>query len=188
VVVTDCAGAADTTTLFVTVQGSPVAGSVSGSDTVCEGNTTALTATAAGGAWSSSNLAVATINSTGTVTGIAPGTTAISYTVSNACGSAVTMHPISVIPAAICAAGIVQAAYNTAPIVWPNPANGLIHIAPTGSIHTPAHIIITTTDGRTISNFTTTAGSVVTTQLPPGLYMVLITTADAATCTMVVVK
>lgn len=188
VVVTDCAGAADTTTLFVTVQGSPVAGSVSGSDTVCEGNTTALIATAAGGAWSSSNLAVATINSTGTVTGIAPGTAAISYIVSNACGSAVAMHPISVKPAALCAAGFTQAPYTSAPIVWPNPGNGYIHIAPAGSMYAPAQIIITTTDGRAFSNFTTTAGSVITTQLPPGLYMVRITTADAATCTMVLVK
>jgi hypothetical protein len=188
VVVTDCAGAADTTTLFVTVQDSPVAGSVTGSDTVCEGNTTALTATATGGVWSSSNLAVAIINSTGTVTGIAPGTTAISYTVSNACGSAVAMHPISVKPAALCAAGFTQATYTSAPIVWPNPGNGYIHIAPAGSMHTPAQIIITTTDGRAISNFTTTAGSIVTTQLPPGFYMVRITTADTATCTKVVVK
>ena len=49
---------------------------------ICVGNTTTLTDANAGGVWTSSNIAVATVNSTtGVVTGIADGYAVISYTV-----------------------------------------------------------------------------------------------------------
>jgi len=53
---------------------------ITGMDTLCVGFTTALTNTTMGGTWSSSNTAIATIGSTsGVVTGVASGTTTISY-------------------------------------------------------------------------------------------------------------
>lgn len=73
-----------------------VAGTITGSSTVCTGSTITLTDTTSGGSWSSSNTSVATVGSTGIVTGIAAGTATISYTVTNTCGSGVATKIITV--------------------------------------------------------------------------------------------
>ncbi|MBX2907245.1 MAG: Ig-like domain-containing protein [Taibaiella sp.] len=76
------------------------AGSVTGAAVVCAGSTTTLSDTVSGGSWSSSNASIVIIGSTGVVTGVAPGTAIISYTVTNSCGSAsatkiVTVNPLA---------------------------------------------------------------------------------------------
>lgn len=64
---------------------------VSGSLTACAGATAVLSSTTAGGTWSSSNPAVATINAaTGVVTGVATGTTSITYLAPTGCKKIVT--------------------------------------------------------------------------------------------------
>jgi len=67
-------------------------GNIVGNVPVCAGATLSLTnPTAASGTWSSSNTSVATINpSTGVVSGLVPGTTVITYTVSNPCAALAT--------------------------------------------------------------------------------------------------
>lgn len=60
-------------------------GAISGASTICPGSTTTLSDTVAGGAWSSSNTAAATVGSTGIVTGVAAGTTTITYSLSGGC-------------------------------------------------------------------------------------------------------
>jgi hypothetical protein len=62
---------------------------ISGGSSVVAGSTTGLTASVAGGSWSSSSTGVASVNASGVVTGVAAGSATISYTVSNGCGSAV---------------------------------------------------------------------------------------------------
>ena len=64
----------------------PSAGSIHGNSNVCIGGTSTLVDFSTGGAWSSTNTSVATVSS-GVVTGIAAGTTIISYTVTSACGT-----------------------------------------------------------------------------------------------------
>lgn len=67
-------------TITATVLAAPAA--ITGANNVCPGNTIAQASSTAGGAWSSSNTAVGTINSSGILMGIAAGTTTVSYTVS----------------------------------------------------------------------------------------------------------
>ena len=74
-------------TAVVTVNVAPNAGTLSGSATLCTGTTTNLTDAATGGVWSSSNTAIGTVSTTGVVRGISAGTSTISYTVTNLCGS-----------------------------------------------------------------------------------------------------
>ncbi len=70
---------------------------ISGLDSICNGLTTILSDTTAGGTWSSSNAAIASINtSTGMVTGMGGGTSTITYSVTNACGTASEFHTITV--------------------------------------------------------------------------------------------
>jgi uncharacterized protein YjdB/sugar lactone lactonase YvrE len=85
-------------TAIVTVNTMPILGTISGSSSVCVGNSTSLFHATAGGAWSSSNTSVATIGTSGLITGVGEGTTTISYTVSNACGTAVANRVQTVLP------------------------------------------------------------------------------------------
>ncbi len=85
------------TTLPLTVNGVPSA--ISGLSTVCAGGTITLTESVSGGAWSSNDTTIATVNTGGTVTGVAGGTTTISYVSGPSCNvtKTVTVGPISAI-------------------------------------------------------------------------------------------
>jgi len=71
-----------TATRTVTVTATPIAGTLSGNQAICEGFTTTFSSTSAGGTWSSSNVSIATINSAlGVITGVSAGTATLTYTV-----------------------------------------------------------------------------------------------------------
>jgi hypothetical protein len=76
--------------------GLPLFAQVSGSSSLCVGATTGLTGTGTGGSWSSSNTSAATVNgSTGIVTGIAAGSSTISYTISGITQTkSITVNPL----------------------------------------------------------------------------------------------
>ena len=82
------ATASGTGSVVVTVNTLPVAGTITGSGSVCIGSGTSLTDAAIGGVWSSSSAGIATVSSSGLVTGVAAGTAVVSYTVTNSCGAA----------------------------------------------------------------------------------------------------
>ncbi|HEY5390774.1 MAG TPA: Ig-like domain-containing protein, partial [Hanamia sp.] len=73
-------------------------GTISGPSTVCTGTTVNFTRSggSAGGTWSSSNNAVATVNNSGIVTGVSTGTAIISYSVSSSCGIGSSTKSITV--------------------------------------------------------------------------------------------
>lgn len=83
-------------TAVVTVSATPAPGAISGGGSVCVGLTTALSNSTPGGTWASSNTAVATVNSAGVVTGVATGTTNITYSVTNACGTGIAALTVTV--------------------------------------------------------------------------------------------
>lgn len=62
---------------------------ITGTATVCQGQTTTLSTTATGGVWSSSNTTVGTVSTSGVVAGLSPGTTTIGYTVAGCMGTRV---------------------------------------------------------------------------------------------------
>jgi uncharacterized protein YjdB len=86
-------------TKTVTVLALPDAGTILGAATVVVGDTIGLANAAEGGVWSSSNPDFATVNSTGTVTGIAVGSVQVSYTVTNSCISVSATKTITINPA-----------------------------------------------------------------------------------------
>ncbi len=89
-------GCFSTTTIAVVTTPSPIAGIMS----VCQGMTTTLSETTGGGSWTSSNTVVATIGSaTGTVYGLTPGTTTITYALGSC--TATTVVTINPAPPAI---------------------------------------------------------------------------------------
>jgi uncharacterized protein YjdB len=83
------------TTINVTVSVPPVAGVITGATAICGSGVTHLFASVAGGVWSSADTTIATINSGGYVIGVGFGTALISYTVTNACGTAVATTTVT---------------------------------------------------------------------------------------------
>ena len=98
--------------LPVTVNASPAA--ITGSGNVCLGTANTLSNTVTGGAWTSSNTAVATVTSGGSVSGVAAGNATITYTLSP--GACIATLPVTVnnIPAAIAGNNFVCSGLTTA--------------------------------------------------------------------------
>ncbi len=150
----------------IVVSPNAAAGTISGTSPLCINATATYTSNGdAGGAWSSSNTAVATVNpSTGVVTAVAAGTTNIIYTVSSGCNSPVSnFRTLTVSPNAnagtvsgpspVCIgsgtfyfsngdAGGVWSSSNTA-VATVNPSTGFVTPAATGT----ANIIYTINTG-----------------------------------------
>jgi len=84
-------------TMIVTVSIAPNAGTITGTTNVCVGSSITLTDAATGGTWSSEYTSIAIVgSSTGIVTGEGAGRDTISYTVTNACGSATAITVVTV--------------------------------------------------------------------------------------------
>ena len=98
------------TTTIVTVQSLPAA--ITGVTHVCAGLTTTLSDATAGGAWSVGASSVAGVDGFGVVSGIAAGTTNVTYTVAGGC-SAVTVVTVNPLPALISGATSVCAGLTT---------------------------------------------------------------------------
>ena len=95
--VTNACGTA-TASQSITIDIAPNAGTITGgAASLCMGTSVTLADTASGGAWHTAT-ANASVSGSGTVTGITVGTDVISYTVTNACGSASATQSITIDP------------------------------------------------------------------------------------------
>ena len=74
-------------TSVVNVNPLPATGTITGTTTLCVGGSATLTDAAGSGVWSSSNSAVCTVSTAGVITGISAGTTTISLSFTNSCGT-----------------------------------------------------------------------------------------------------
>jgi hypothetical protein len=74
----------------------PLPAAIAGSLNVCNGQTSALSSATTGGTWSSSNPTIASVGTTGTVTGLTPGATMVTYALSTGCkrNSMVTVNAL----------------------------------------------------------------------------------------------
>ncbi len=114
----------------ITINPLPYAGTITGADSICEGDTATMSNTVTGGAWSSSNTSLAVISTSGLVNGISTGTLAISYTTTNSCGTAYATHALLVRPASVCPTEVNGVAQPVAGIsIFPNPNNGSFVVA-----------------------------------------------------------
>lgn len=131
----------------ITVVNAPVAGTLSGTQTACVGSTTTFFSTTPGGSWVSSNLAVATINpTTGLITGIAPGTAIMTYSVAGTppCSNATAIRNVTITSGpnagllnggqAICTGQTTNFSATVAGGTWGSSAPGIATISPTGVV------------------------------------------------------
>jgi len=90
---------------------------LSGTTTICKTNTTTISNATGGGVWSSSNTAVATVSTSGVVTGTGAGTATIAYTMGLGYGAtAVTIND--------CSLSVTPFDHMKEPRVFPNPSEG----------------------------------------------------------------
>ncbi len=76
--------------VVITVNPMPIVAPISGASVICESSSTQLNSNTSGGIWSSSNIAIATVDASGSVQAISGGSTTISYTVTNASGCSIS--------------------------------------------------------------------------------------------------
>jgi trimeric autotransporter adhesin len=143
--VTNVSGCVDSVSTTVTVNALPVIASITGTTSVCVGQTTTLADATASGVWKSVSTGVATINATGVVTGVAAGTSVIRYTVTNANGcvdsvsTTVTVNALPTIAAitgttSVCVGKTTTLADATASGVWKSVSTGVATISATGVV------------------------------------------------------
>jgi len=159
-------------TLNVTVNPLAVPGVITGPGTVCESGTASLADAVAGGTWASSNSAVATVGSTGVVSGVVSGTARISYTVTNVCGGIAATRLITVIP---------LPASITGPSVVCEAANIILVSPTTGGVYTSGNTAI-----ASVFNIATGAGRV--TGVAAGPAVITYTRSGCATTTVVTIN
>ncbi len=183
VVVNDGSGS-DTTTINIMVQPYPNAGIISGIDSVCPGRKVTLSETVTTGIWSSSNPSIATIASTGIVTGIAPGIDTIIYTVINSCGIVSAIFPIKVLSHAFCRTGLTQLqnAGNEGLRIYPNPNNGVFKAEFLSGSDETAQFVLMNSVGQKIKEFSGNANQKIDIEMdsPPGIYFLAVSGASSS--------
>jgi hypothetical protein len=123
-----------------TVTVNPIPPAITGAAAVCQFSNTTLTNSLGGGTWSASPTSIASVNSTtGVVTGVAPGTASISYTVATCYTvTAITVGaPVGPITGSsvVCSGGSVTTLSNTtAGGTWSTAPVTVATVSPTGVV------------------------------------------------------
>ncbi|MES2701457.1 MAG: Ig-like domain-containing protein [Bacteroidota bacterium] len=140
---------------------SPLPATITGLTLMCQGSTSTFTDATAGGTWSSSTTAVATIGVTsGVVTGVSAGTSVISYILPTGCSTTIIMTVNPTVPstgiAALCA-GATTTLSNTLAGTW---SSGNVAVATVGA---GTGIVTGISAGTAAITYTFTSGCTTTT-------------------------
>ncbi len=172
---TNMCGTADTT-FFITINPLPFAGTISGADSLCPGDTISLSATVTGGSWQSTNAGLATVNGAGQVTGVANGLVTIRYRKSNSCGADTATHTVYVKSATECTSGVSLISASVFRI-YPNPNGGAFHISAPMLGSQEATVVITNVFGVKVGEQTIMGShdNEIKLNVPSGIYFATIT-------------
>lgn len=136
-------------------------------DSMCPGGAVYLTEYTTGGIWSSKDVTMATVDGSGTVTGVAAGIDTIFYSATNTCGTTTQAYPVYVYcPQYADVANVTPSANIN---IYPNPASTVINIEGT----TPARVQLFNTYGQMVKN-TANTNSISIGDLPSGIYYITV--------------
>lgn len=131
-------GCTTTNTTTVSINTSPSVADITGGSSICMGSTLQLASASAGGTWASQTIGVATVNGSGLVSTISPGTSVITYSkTSGTCTTTktdtLTVFPMPVVAAItgntnICAGSSSQLSNASISGVWSSAAPGIASI------------------------------------------------------------
>lgn len=156
----------------------PSAGTISGTYYVCP-IPIAFTETVAGGVWGVTNPSIAGVSTTGSVFAIAPGLTTVTYSVTNGCGTSTASFPINTTP---CLNEVAPIGHTNGLKLQlsPNPNSGIFNFNISSATNEPAYLSISDMLGKEVKTLTTTTNKTETfsTDLPAGVYIISITTAQ----------
>ena len=147
----------DSVSLPVVVSVNPMPTAILGTLTMCAGSATNLSDATGGGAWSSVTTSVATIATSGVVTGVAAGTSTISYTLGSGCAVTAIVTVNALPGATITPAGSTTFCTGGSVVLNANTGAGLTYQWQLGG----GNIV-----GATLSSYTATVG---------GNYVVIVT-------------
>ena len=166
---------------MLTINALPNAGTITGINNICVGASLTLNASAGGGTWSSSNTALATVNSVGQVFTVGAGLDTIHYTVTTpSCGSDVASYTIQIDDhvsaspilgaAHVCVAGAITLTNAAGAGTWSASNGNVVVGSTTGLVSGVAAGIdtITYVFNNTCGTFTETTTVTVETPLPVG--------------------
>ena len=152
-----CGIAAATATILV--DGAPDAGFISGVSPICISGIGVFSDGAAGGSWSSTVTSVATVDAYGDVSPASAGSTTISYTVTNACGSIAATYPVTIVgyPTGGTILGTPTVCVTSAVTLSDASAGGVWSISGgTATIGSSSGIVTGTTSGLALVTYTVT--------------------------------
>jgi subtilisin family serine protease/uncharacterized protein YjdB len=164
-------------TAIVTVNALPTA--ITGTTSVCEGLTTTLVSTPAGGVWSSSNIAKATV-SAGIVRGIDAGTSVIKYQLTTGCNRTVTVS-VNNSPDAITGTASMCAAATTTLSATPTGGTWSSSLPATASVNVTTGIVSGINAGTV--NITYALGTCVKTKIATINALPAVIAGTASVCT-----
>lgn len=166
----------DTITINATVITMPGAGTLTGADSVCPGQTVTLTPSITGGTWSSSNTAKATV-SAGAVTGVASGTVTISYGVGNMCGTSYATKTMTVIATVPCVNSVAKVEKGANAVkIMPNPNYGTFSLYIASVTNERARTEVLDMTGRNVATLAVAVNreTPIDLRLPHGIYMLCV--------------
>lgn len=156
----------------------PSAGTISGSYYVCP-LPIPFTETVAGGVWGVTNPSIAGVSTTGSVFAIAPGLTTVTYSVTNGCGTSTASFPINTTP---CLNEVAPIAHTNGLKLelTPNPNSGIFNLNILSATNEPAYLSISDLLGKEVKRVTafTNKTETLSTDLPSGVYIISVTTAQ----------
>jgi hypothetical protein len=153
-------------------------GTITGSDTVCEGMSATFLSSISGGAWSSSTGRASV--TAGLVTGVTPGADTINYALSGVCAT-MARKPVVVVSAADCDVSVRDVYAPAAELrIYPNPARSSVRVHVSALESKQVLIRLTNVMGQVVSQLDAVTNKETTIILPDGagLYLVTVIAGD----------
>jgi len=182
----------DSKTKVMTVNPQPVAGTISGADSVCVGATVILNHSGTTGAWNSNNTN-ASVTGSGVVSGVNAGKDTITYSVTNSCGTAKAIFPVTVLSQHYCdSVSVVYTLTENDPSVkvYPNPNKGVFVVDISSNIEEPVQIRVMNIVGQLVGEYASTTNKAfeIKMEQPAGVYFLTAFTLHSRYTTKVTIS